>query len=95
MAVNMTSVSESGPRDPACILGKGDHPFVKHQTEINYHRTVELTLLGPKGLIANGDYIIRNKAVSSIILKKIQEGALNSRFTKERFKEIIQKEKSA
>lgn len=92
LAVNMTSVSENGPRDPACILNKGDHPFVKHQTEINYDRTLEMSLQGPKGLLANRDYIVTNRPVSAKILNKIQRGAINSRFMKERFKDIIRKE---
>ncbi|MBU2572914.1 MAG: hypothetical protein KKH28_02405 [Elusimicrobia bacterium] len=92
LAVNMTSARNTGARDSSCILIKGDHPFVSRNTEMCYQRALEMSLHGPTGIITNRAYIIPSKSVSPGVLKKIQKGALASRFLKLRYKETVQKE---
>jgi hypothetical protein len=73
--VNVTSKEEN--KDCTCTLVKGDHPFITHDSVINYGDAQD-------SLIYNIEQAIETKLftphdpVSQALLKKIREGALIS-----------------
>lgn len=74
--VNLTSQSQL--KDQSCILNVGDHPFIKHETVINYADAViakeEAILAGARGGVIQYDPI----PVTQHALERIQQGALTS-----------------
>lgn len=55
LAVNLTSICHEIEHDPTCVLGVGDHPFVRHPSYIFYRRA---EILGADTIIqqvASGD----------------------------------------
>ncbi len=66
-------------KDSACILRRGDHPFVKRKTCINYQRSrlvsaKKLELAFDKGALA------AHHDMDGSVLKRIRDGAARSRF---------------
>lgn len=76
MLVNLTS--QALLKDQSCILNVGDHPFIKHETVINYAEAVisseEAIFAGARGGVIQHD----PAPVTSDALKRIQQGALAS-----------------
>ena len=75
LIVNFTT--SRADSDKACILQAGEHPFVHHETCVNYAGAkvvskANLELLVHKGLM------VTHGSVSAAILKRIREGAANS-----------------
>jgi len=74
--VNLTS--QALLKDQSCILNVGDHPFIKHETVINYAEAVisseEAIFAGARGGVIQHD----PAPVTSDALKRIQQGALAS-----------------
>ena len=73
LLVNITS----NDVDQTCILGKGDHPFIKHQSYVNYKDAMlaKISLLKEYLKLSPGK--LQND-VSPALLLKIKEGAANS-----------------
>jgi hypothetical protein len=60
--------------DPACILEAGEHPFVKHQTCVNYAGAKVVSRADIQSLMEKG--LLRNHAaLSAALLKRIRDGA--------------------
>ena len=84
--VNMSSV---GPHteDLTCVLHVGDHPEVQHDSAIRYGVAREWWNGGDRG----HDYwsgqgrIIPCQALDIAVLRRVQDGALNSDFFKKKF----------
>jgi len=67
-------------KDDSCYLMPGDHPFIKHDTCVQYNgfaRTVSVMQL--ERVIAQGELVPR-EPVSARVLQKILEGAGDTRF---------------
>jgi hypothetical protein len=77
LIVNFTSWYEG--RDPSCVLQRGEHPFIKHKTCVNY-RESRITSLGKiQAAVDSGALRIR-QSVSSKVLANIRRGAAVSLF---------------
>ena len=77
--VNFTTFDNK--KDSSCVLDKGEHPFVKHRTSVNYYEarivsSEKLTQLESYGLIT------RKEDLDDEVLAKILEGAATSPFLK-------------
>lgn len=75
LIVNFTT--SRADSDKACILQAGEHPFVQHETCVNYGGAkvvskADIELLIEKGLMAT------HASVSAALLKRIRDGAANS-----------------
>jgi hypothetical protein len=63
--------------DPACTLQAGEHPFVHHETSVNYAgakvvSSAEIQTLMQKGLLSS------HAVLSASLLERIREGAASS-----------------
>lgn len=76
--VNLTTKRETS--DLTVVLDRGDHPFIKHPTVVNYSdaRFVEVSLLEQA---VNRRYFRQHSPFTPAVLKKIQQGLLKSPFT--------------
>ena len=75
LIVNFTTRRKDS--DPACILQAGEHPFVHHETCVNYAGAkvvtgAQIQKLLKKGLLTN------HAALSAALLKRIRDGAAAS-----------------
>lgn len=89
VVANLTTHGRSPACGPDCIvIAPSDHPWVKHDSCIYFRRadfnpTQPLDLAKAKGTLRQAD------AFSDALLKRVQEGALQSRFVAPRLKEAI------
>jgi hypothetical protein len=80
LIVPICSVVAGQWHDPACILGKGDHLFLKHDSYANYHRA----LIEPVDKITHGvaiGKIIPRDAVTNEAFVYLCKGLLESKRT--------------
>jgi hypothetical protein len=77
LLVNMTSWTFT--KESACILNRGDHPWIKHKTCINYddYDTVVTTLADLQNAKDAGAVIVQ-KPLSKAVLRRVLEGAAAS-----------------
>ncbi len=86
----VTSVVNGVPLEDTCLLGKGDHPFIEHDSFVDYRFTrVEQADVVEKR-VQEGVFIAKD-ACSSDVLKKIIQGALKSRRIDRKLKLILEK----
>jgi hypothetical protein len=72
LIVNFTTRRKDS--DPACILQAGEHPFVKHETCVNYAGAKVVSAAAIQSLLQKG--LLSNHAVlSATLLKRIRDGA--------------------
>ena len=74
--------------DQTCIVKPGEHPFVKHDTVIAYGRGLLLERTARNELQRLGFYQ-GHAALSDSLLKRIQQGALDSEFTPIHLQDIV------
>ena len=85
--VNFTSWREDG--DKSCLLDKGYRPYIQHQTYISYRDALVVSLARLEELESK-DLITRKETLGRIILARIREGAMASRFTKLKILKILE-----
>jgi hypothetical protein len=72
LAVNFTTWK---PRhDPACIVNIGEHPFIRHQTCVNYREAWVFSIQQLRSLEASGILAWR-EPLSPVLLDKIRQRA--------------------
>lgn len=85
VVVNLTSL-KSEEEDQACVLHPADYPdFIRHATVVVYRKTIHGPVIG----LENPALFDRMPAVPSGTLRKIQQGALDSDFMRQRFQGIV------
>ena len=75
LLVNLTTLDAR--KEKACILQPGDHPWITHDTCVNYGDSV-VTTLANLNAAKDGGAIKMHPRVSPIVLKKIRDSALES-----------------
>ncbi len=85
--VNLTTYKDNG--DNTCLLDKGDHPFVKHQTCISY-RDARIVSLSKLNELENKEMITRQEALKDNILERVRAGAVGSLFTPLKILKILE-----
>ncbi len=81
---NFTSATDGC--DESCVVLPGEHPHVHHRTIVAYGRgslARRSILTSPRSLCSV------QQSVSAGLLRRIQQGALDSQFTKQRFQAIV------
>ncbi len=84
--VNITTKKENS--DISCILNIGDHDFIDRESVINYKEAIKPKIEFLKANIQNNK-IFPHKPVSADLLKRIQDGAVNSKHMKLQYKKYI------
>lgn len=74
--------------DESCILGPEDHPWISHDSSVNYFRALllpswSLVKMERLGLVA------WKESLNPKTLRKVQEGGVKSKFFKNRFKGFV------
>ncbi len=90
--VNATTVRPNRPVDNSCILNPSDaemHNFIVSPSYTFYRRADEYTDDQINNAISRGD-CRRRGAFSLLVLRRIQEGGLVSRFLSNEYKEHLQ-----
>lgn len=75
LIVNLTSLDPR--KEQACVLKVGDHPWIRHDTCINYGDS-QVTTLDKLLAAQNASALNIQRPVSPDILRRIREGAMNS-----------------
>jgi hypothetical protein len=75
LIVNLTTFAPG--KDQSCVLGPGDHPWIHHDSCVNYQDSQITTL---KKLIAarDGGALIPKDPLDPLVLKKIRDASMNS-----------------
>lgn len=74
--------------DTTCIIEKGEHPFIKHTSVVNFSKTLMMN----EHEIINGiqrGLLIDKKNVSQSLLEKLQKAAISSDKISENIKQIL------
>jgi len=71
-------ISKRNNSDTFCVLQQGDHPFIRHDSVINYKKAREVD-----------PAVIQNQSVSSAVLNRIQHGGIISRRLKNKYKNYL------
>lgn len=79
VAVSFSTIYPNVPHDDSCILQAGDHEFITHPSFAYYRETRIIRSTEYVGCIKSGTYT-PGKPVTADLLKKLQDGLLNSRF---------------
>jgi hypothetical protein len=75
LIVNFTT--SRADSDKACILQPGEHPFVKHETCVNYAGAKILSQANIE-MFLNKGLMVAHASVSAALLKRIRDGAADS-----------------
>src|SRR5205823_6097959 len=75
LIVNLTSVDER--KEKVCLLHPGDHPWIRHETCVNYADAV-VTTVGKLRAAKDGGAIILQELLSAGVLQRIREAAMSS-----------------
>lgn len=66
-------------QDRSCILNVGDHPFIKHESFVNYRRAKVISFIQLFNGINKG-LLIKKEDIGTDVLKRIQDGARKTKF---------------
>lgn len=85
----VTSVKEGLPFEDLCILKPGDHPFIEHDSYVDY-RFTRLEAVGHlESRIQEGVFVVKDPC-SPDTIKRIIQGALLSKRISREYKRILQ-----
>lgn len=90
LVVNLTTVRRG--HDPACVLNRGDHSFIKHATYVYYAEAKILSNRELDVLHSRGDIMLEVPMDHSILIK-IREGAAVSDFIPTKYLELLRRQK--
>ncbi len=75
LIVNLTTLAPR--KEQTCILRVGDHPWIRHDTCVNYGDS-QLTTLDKLLAAQRANALLIQSPASADVLKRIREGAMNS-----------------
>lgn len=75
LIVNFTTLRSDS--ETACVLAAGEHPFVKHETCVNYRGAKIVSEADISDLMKSG-HLRQHAIVSAAVLKRMHDGAANS-----------------
>ena len=91
VSVNLTTYKDDGKRliDDACVLERGDHPFIKHRSCVLYEKAIvhpvsQLEQAYKKNLITC------HSPLSPAVLRRVREGFLKSEYAKPRHQRLVE-----
>ena len=75
LIVNLTTLAPR--KEQSCVLKVGDHPWIRHDTCVNYGDS-QVTTLDKLVAAQNANALMIQSPASPDVLKRIHEGAMNS-----------------
>jgi hypothetical protein len=89
LVVSITTWREG--KDPACMIERGEHPFVTHRSCLAY---IEARVLSRDSFytLKDGGYLKLQEPVSNELLGRMREAAAKTQNLKPVFKEILQRQ---
>lgn len=94
LLVSVTSVKDGSALDGSCLLGRGEHPFLEHDSYVEYRFTRLESEAHLQGRVREGTFIAKEPC-SAELIRRIIQGALKSRRIPRDFKKILEKTLSA
>jgi hypothetical protein len=85
----VTSVKDGVPSENACLLKQGDHPFIDHDSYVDYRFTRVEQVDHLQKRLQEGAFIEKDPC-SPELIKKIIQGALKSRRISREYKRILE-----
>ncbi len=91
VVVNLTTLRPP-TADQTCVLHDGDHPFVHHDSVIQYSDAREWWIEGANGYDEhlNAGNVTPNQHMSNVILRRVQDGALHSPYFAKKYLARVQ-----
>lgn len=86
----VTSVTDGVQGEDCCLLGLGDHPFIDHDSYVDYRFTRLEPVEHLQGRVLEGTFI-EKEPCSPELIKRIIQGALKSRRIPREFKQLLEK----
>jgi hypothetical protein len=86
----VTSVIGGIPGEDSCLLGKGDHPFIEHDSFVDYRFTRVEQADTVQARINDGVFVAKD-ACSADLIRRIIQGALKSRRINREHKRILER----
>lgn len=87
--VLMVSMTTHEPyKEDACLLNKGDHPRISHETCVAYNEARLISLEKLKAL-SDGGYLSLQAPLAPEVLKRIREGVSRSTMIKYKHVELL------
>ena len=86
--VFVSSVKDGKEYDPACVVHKGEHPYISHDSYIVYDKFQYCEKTELERRLTMGEYIVEPD-VSDDLLERIKNGARNSDYLSEFDKETF------
>lgn len=90
LLAGVTSVANGTPGEDSCLLAKGEHPFIDHDSFVDYRFTRVEPIQNIQERIADGVFIEKD-ACSPELIRKIIAGALKSRRISREHKRILER----
>ncbi|MEE9277415.1 MAG: hypothetical protein V3V06_03300 [Dehalococcoidia bacterium] len=87
--VNLTTRRERF--DNSCVIQSGEHPFIQHDSVVNY-RAAELLSIVHLDIASQEGFVELRSPVSPELLLRIQEGAIASIYTSGKVQDAIRRE---
>lgn len=84
LLINITSIRNGVPHDPACEVAAGEHPSVNHPSYVKYEMAQTYSVAHLQKMVAGWVYKICDHDVSDELLARILDGAQQSDFIKKR-----------
>lgn len=75
--------------DDSCLLGPGDHPFIEHDSFVNYRHTRLEAAQHIEARINDGVFVLKEPC-SPELIRRIIQGAMQSRRISREFKKILE-----
>jgi hypothetical protein len=86
--VNVTTLREGVPHDPACVVESGEHAFIKHRSYIAYRYMRIDASSHVEGMVRRGAWTA-HQPCSPELLQRIVAGVCLSRLTPREHKRIL------
>ena len=85
----VTSVKNGLPSDDSCLLSQGDHPFIEHDSFVDYRFTRLEKAEDIQKRVKDGLFV-EKEPCSAELIKRILQGALKSRRISREYKKLIE-----
>lgn len=87
LLVPVATLRQGEPHDPTCRLFRGDHPFLRHESYVNYR----FARIDPADRIERGvrdGVLVPHQVLDTAVFARVCKGLTESRFLAPRYREF-------